>query len=315
MKSKSLYIHILTILLTIAAYAYLFYRLATFDNYAAVIDNFSNARGSEWLCIIGVLLLMPLNVGCEAWKWQVLMQDIEPMSSAEAQRQVYYGYVGAFVTPGRVGDYPARVLLLSNPSLWPTAVALGGVGTLAMYLVEVCLGVPASILLAQYETYIPWLSTLMVLLLMVLLIGALPVIFKRLARRQWRHIKLQLLINELAALAPRRFLKVVLISGLRYAIWMIQLTLALRFCGVILTPAQLLLTIPAYYLLLGIVPSLPAADIAVRGSLSLWIFGVFSPDTAGIAIAVALIWFCNTLLPMVVGTLVKKTNLQPILIN
>ena len=103
-------------------------------------------------------------------------------------------------------------------------------------------------------------------------------------------------------------MKVVIISLLRYMVWAVQLTLVLRFCGVVLTPVQLLLTIPTYYLLLGVVPSVPVADIAVRGSLSIVVFGVFSPNTAGIAVAITVIWVINTLLPMVVGTVVGTGN-------
>ena len=308
MKPKSLYMRIFNVLLTVAAYGYLVYRLVVFDGYTALADSWGMAGSGQLVCLLVAVLLVPLNVVCEAWKWQTLLRDVEPMGIREAQRQVYYGYVGAFVTPYRAGDYPARVMLLSDSSAWAAAVALGLVGSLALLVVEVCLGVPAVVLLTNYETGIDVRNVLIATAVGAALLVLVPVCLWRLAHRKWRIEQLNRMFGALAQLTGRRFTQVVLISLLRYTIWAVQLTLVLRFCGVVLTPVQLLLTIPTYYLLLGVVPSVPVADIAVRGSLSIVVFGVFSPNTAGIAIAVTVIWIINTILPMVVGTWVGTSG-------
>ena len=313
MKPKSLYMHTFNILLTVAADGYLVYRLVVFDGYAALADNWGMAGSGQLVCLLVAVLLVPLNVVCEAWKWQTLLHDVEPIGIREAQRQVYYGYVGAFVTPYRAGDYPARVMLLSDSSAWSAAVALGLVGSVALLVVEVCLGVPAVVLLAGYETGIDVHKVLIATAVVVALIVLVPVCLKRLAQCEWRNEQLRRMFGALAQLTGQRFMKVVVISLLRYVIWAVQLTLVLRFCGVVLTPVQLLLAIPTYYLLLGVVPSVPVADVAVRGSLSIVVFGVFSPNTAGIAIAITIIWVINTLLPMVVGTWVGTGNKNPVI--
>lgn len=308
MKPKSLYMRVFNILLTVAAYGYLVYRLAVFDGYAALAESWEMASSGQWVCLLAAVLLVPLNVVCEAWKWQTLLRDVEPMGIGEAQRQVYYGYVGAFVTPYKAGDYPARVMRLHDSSAWSAAVALGLVGSVALLVVEVCLGVPAVVLLAEYETGIDVRNVLIATAVVVALLILMPMCLKRLAHREWRSEQLRRMFGALAQLRWQRLMKVVIISLLRYMVWAVQLTLVLRFCGVVLTPVQLLLTIPTYYLLLGVVPSVPVADIAVRGSLSIVVFGVFSPNTAGIAIAITVIWVINTLLPMVVGTVVGTGN-------
>lgn len=315
MKFRSLYIRILMCSLTIAAYAYLVYRLVTFDDYSAVVDGFSAAGGYEWLCLLLILLLMPVNVCCEACRWQLLLRGVESVSLLDAHRQVYYGYVGAFVTPGRVGDYPARVLLLRDSSHWSAAVVMGGVGVLAMYLVEIVLGVPAWVLLSRYELGVPMRDVLVAVLVVLLMMTVVFVAVRRLPRYAWCGARLRQCCEGASRLSGRDLLQLLLLSVLRYVVWLVQLSLALRFSGVVLTPVELLMAIPAYYLLLGVVPTVPVADIAVRGSLSILVFGVFSPNTAGIAIAIVVIWIINTMLPMLVGTMVKKNNLQPILTN
>lgn len=313
MKPKSLYMRVFNILLTVAAYGYLVYRLLVFDGYAALAESWRMAGSEQWVCLLAAVLLVPLNVVCEAWKWQTLLHDVEPMGIREAQRQVYYGYVGAFVTPYRAGDYPARVLLLRNSAVWSAAVALGLVGSVALLIVEVCLGVPAVVLLANYGTGIDVRSVLIATAVVVALLVLVPVCLKRLAHREWRSEQLKRMFGALVQLTWKRLMEVLVISLLRYAIWAVQLTLVLCFCGVVLTPMQLLLTIPTYYLLLGVVPSVPVADVAVRGTLSIVVFGVFSPNTAGIAIAIVVIWVINTLLPMVVGTVVGTGSNTPVM--
>lgn len=306
MTSKRLYLHIFNILLTVAAYGYLVYRLVIFDDYASLAHSFQTASWRGYLCIAGALALMPLNIYCEAWKWRSLLRHIEPMTMAEAQRQVYYGFVGAFVTPYRTGDYPARVLLMRNRSAWPAAITLGLVGTVAMLVVEIGIGLPAVILFARQNSDIPLRDVLTALTVVLLLLVFIPQIIKRLELHHWRNNRLQQLFAELSLLTRRRFTGIVLISLVRYIVWGVQLGMVLYFCGITLTPAQLLTTIPTYYLLLGILPSLPVADIAIRGSVSILVFGAFCPNVVGIATAAVIVWIGNTVLPMIVGTLLKK---------
>ena len=103
-------------------------------------------------------------------------------------------------------------------------------------------------------------------------------------------------------------MKTIAWSMLRYAIWALQLALTLHFCGVDMTPVQYMIAIPVYYMVVAIFPSLPALNIAIRGSWSLIIFGVFSQNTAGIALAVLLIWLINTVLPMLIGSILYRNG-------
>ena len=66
-------------------------------------------------------------------------------------------------------------------------------------------------------------------------------------------------------------------------------------------------TLPLYYLLITVTPNVPAAEIAVRGAWAAVIFERFGSDvTAAAIIATLLLWFINTIFPLVVGTAVKR---------
>mgnify|MGYP003289088487 FL=1 len=98
MTQNKPYLRIFNTLLILAAYGYLAYRLIIFDDYTSFIAAFRN-NISLWFILIAILLLMPVNVVAEAGKWRLLLRKTEPMTIWGAQRQVYYGYVGAFITP------------------------------------------------------------------------------------------------------------------------------------------------------------------------------------------------------------------------
>ena len=105
---------IANIALIILAYGFLGYKIATYDNYPGLLAQFQAAGLWQWLCLAGCFLLFPVNRLCEAWKWQFLVRDIEPMNIREAQRQVYYGTLAGFVTPYKLGEYPGRALLFRH---------------------------------------------------------------------------------------------------------------------------------------------------------------------------------------------------------
>ena len=308
MKQNKPYLRIFNTLLILAAYGYLAYRLIIFDDYASFFAAFQDMDIWHCLVLVTVLLLMPVNVLCEAGKWRLLLRDVEPMTMWGAQRQVYYGYVGAFITPYHAGDYPARAMLLKDKGNFSAAVGLGLVGTVALLLVELIIGVPATWLFASYDQSLPMQSFAIAFIVVVLLMSFLPHIVRSLAKRQWQSTQMQQLVMALSKISYTRFMQTVGWSFLRYMVWAIQLALTLHFCGVDMTLVQYMIAIPFYYMVVAIFPSIPVANIAIRGTWSLIIFGVFSPNTAGIALAVALIWLINTVLPMLIGSILYRNG-------
>ena len=312
MKKKQIYFTILQWILVTAAYGYLAYRLSTFDDYASLLLHFKNAGWLQWSSLTIAVILFPLNIFCEAAKWRYLLREVEPMSLGEAQRQTYFGFVGAFLTPSRLGDYPARVMFLRDKSNWLTAVALGFVGTLALAFIQVLCGLPACIILfntvIEQQEYRISLTILCVciLILQIVMIVFYPVLSERLLSLPLKHEKFRLLLRTLAHFSHKQFFLTCMLSILRYVVYCLQLWCVLLFCGVQLDMYEAFVTITAYYLLVTITPSVPIADAAVRGSWSIVIFGAFTTNIAGVAMAAVLLWLLNSILPMIVGTFVRK---------
>lgn len=302
--AKPTLIRLLRIALALCAYAYLLYRLIAFDGYAALWAQFAGAEVWQYLCLALCVALMPLNMWLEARKWQYLMRPVEPMTMCEAQVQVYYGMAGAFVTPYRAGDYPARVLLLRNKSQWVSAIGLALVGSIALTVVIVLLGLPAVFPFFAGDSPAALWTVYAAAGVSLLLLFFAPVLLLRLAHLPWRHTQMRQAAEQLARLRYAEFARLLWLSLLRYLCFSLQMWLALRFCGVAMSVSRWLVALPLYYLLVTISPNIPAADFGIRGSWAIYVFGRFAPGSApACAMAVLLMWGVNTALPVLVGTL------------
>lgn len=310
--------------LIIGAYAFLAYTLLTFDDYPSLFAHFRSAGLFEWGCLLFALCLVPVNILCEAWKWRYLLHDLAPMDIVEAQRQVYLGVVGAFFTPERLGDYPTRVTRIEDKNVWLPAIALGFIGSMSLSTVNI-LGGTLSLLFSGITIGGVSRSTAFALAAALLLfflvcIFLLPHLSGRLL--VWydkRHSNdknidaigdkpsyIRSMLEALTHFKPRQFPTLVGMSLCRYLVYATQLVCALVFCGIELEPKMLLVIVPIHYFFVTLMPSVPAADAAVRGSVGALVFSYFTPNTAGVAIAAILLWLLNSMIPMFIGTFMRK---------
>ena len=277
--------------IALAAYAFLIHTLYTFDHYSDLLPLLRQASCRHFLALTTGLLLMPLNLLLEARKWQTLLKTIEPLTLRNAFRQVCYGMAGAFVTPYRIGDYPARVLLLKDKNHYLSAITMAAVGSVALTAVILLLGIPAFALsFTRYQAFSTWNSHtylwLISLLLCVLLFvfALVPFMGKRYGIKY----------SDCGI--------ILLQSLLRYLCFSLQLWLMLYACGVSFPLMVALVSIPLYYLFVTVTPNMPVADIGIRGAWAVFIFGQYIYDMqAHIIMATTCLWFINTLLPVLFG--------------
>lgn len=236
MKKGHIILRCLSWALTIGALVYLIYRLWYYDDYAAFAASFRAADKVAYMCLAFALVLLPVHLLIEARRWQVLLTGIATVSMCDALRQVMAGYLGAFVTPYRLGEYPARLLEA---------------------------GLDPSVTLA-WHNWRQWLNDL----------------------PKWGYFALWTLA--------------------RYVVWGLQLWAVLRFCGIGLTPLQAVCSIAVYYVLISVMPSLPAAEVPMKGGWAALVFQHVTTNTPAITSAVAIIWVINTILPVIFACFKKK---------
>ncbi len=279
MSKKTLF-YIIEWSIALSACAYLVWRLATYEDYPALGATLGAMSWPQWLAIGVCVVLMPLNMTIESWRWKTLV----PMSWHEAHKQVYYSKLAGLITPWRLGEYPARGILMETDksSVMPQVLAMGAVGSATMTAAIVLAGVIAlvfspSVTALLGDSYLYALGAVMVVL------GGAYMLLPR-ALKKYVSVNSELLLRSTGQ------------SVVRLACWCVQLALVLYALGAISGLPIPVTHLLIYYLLVTITPNVPIAEIGVRGAWAIVLFGSMNAAMAGV-----LLWAINTLLPCLVA--------------
>ena len=299
MDKKTLY-HIVEWAVALAACAFLGYKLVTFEDYPALWESLRSMAWQQYLALGLCVALMPVNMAIEAWRWRTLWNGDATLNGAngeaneltderltfkEAHRQVYYSKLAGLITPWRLGEYPARGVLITNERMnelgseriWPRVLAMGAVGSATMTFAIVLAGVPAIMangewLMANGEW---WIAVGVILLLLVVGLALAPRLL-----RQYAEVSYGLIIKSVGQ------------SLVRLICWCVQLALVLWALEAFSFQPSAISSLFIYYLLVTITPNVPIAEVGVRGAWAIVVFGSMNA-----AFASVLLWVINTLLP------------------
>ena len=294
--------------------------------YAAVLD--APAVGAAWRGLVArtlsdgparwllaaAALLVPVNWGLEARKWQALARRVEPLSYGAALRAVVLGLTLGFSTPNRVGDYAARVLLLRSRHRLD---ALGAVflGRFAQLVVTVAVGSGgAGYFLVTYHLRgfplvqagaVVGLIGVNATLLMALFFGGrmaaalagLPGPHRWPVVARWTRAA-----TILGAYSGRELAEVLAWSGARYAVFTGQFGLLLAAFGVDCSVGEGLLAVTGTFLLKSLVPSLSAlTDVGARELSAVHFFGLLGQPALPVLSASLCLWLLNIAAPSAAG--------------
>lgn len=115
--------------------------------------------------------------------------------------------------------------------------------------------------------------------------------------------KFSYFIQKLEDFGWRELLKVLVISLIRYSVFVVQYLLLLQVFNVGISVVTSLWLITVMFLALAIVPTIALAELGVRGKISIFLFGIFSTNTIGIVLTASTIWLINLVAPALAGSL------------
>ena len=317
MDKKTLY-HIIEWAVALAACVFLGYKLVTFEDYPALWESLRGMAWQHYLALGLCVALMPVNMAIEAWRWMTLWNEgvkeltnervngltnerltNERLTFKEAQRQVYYSKLAGLITPWRLGEYPARGVLmgermneLTNERIWPRVLSMGAVGSATMTAAIVIAGVVALAFSPAIRTQLG--DSYLYALAAVILLLAIAFAFAPKALKKYAEVNPQLLFRSLAQ------------SLVRLLCWCLQLALVLWALGAVTGDGLRVMGygLPIYYLLVTITPNVPIAEVGVRGAWAIVVFGSMNAALAGV-----LLWVINTLLPCLGWFFFRKKNI------
>jgi hypothetical protein len=267
---------------------------------------------SSWKLYIALSLVL-VNWGLEAYKWRVLLQPLEKISFLQSFKAILSGVAFSINTPNRIGEYAGRVLYVSEPNRWE-AVSLTIIGSLSQLIVTLLMGMGGLLFILNNKpladatgSYSMWLWALfygtglvhLILQLLYFRLGWMMNWLEKIPRTQ-RFFKHLTIIEKLPVTI---LLRVLLLSAVRYSVFVIQYILLLQLFNVEISNAQAFWLITVMYLVLATIPSIALAEIGIRGKVSILLFGMLSAHTEGILYSAAAIWLMNLILPALAGSL------------
>ena len=263
-----------------------------------------------------VFLLMFLNWGIEARKWQLLIKPLESIGLWKAFKATLSGVAFAINTPNRMGEYGGRVLYLHEGNRI-RAVSLTIVGSISQFLITLILGCGGMIFLLNNHgpsttllgsgPYLLWIKVILYLVTVAAMLGL--IFYFRLAWLVKLVDKIPVFskfvphIEILEELSNASLLRILSLSFFRYCIFIIQYILMIKLMQVNVTVWQAFWLISVIFLVLAVVPTIALAEIGIRGKVSLELFGLFSINTIGIITASVGIWFVNLVIPSLLGSI------------
>ncbi|MBR1785764.1 MAG: flippase-like domain-containing protein [Paludibacteraceae bacterium] len=299
----------------LVAYSFLAYKITDFFCHNSFEDISISFSWHKVCLFLFVLLLLPINILLEAGKWQYALLPNIKITFRESVLQTLLGFVGGWVTPNKLGDLPMRVVRLKDNNDRIEGIVRGFIGSVAVVDVSLILGLFALLGMTASEM---WVSRQFLILtsLFIFALQLLIIVFyhrlldyisrQKIADRKFRNIEIRALCHRLTEISIRQLTGLLFFSAVRYLVYCLQIYLMLCSFSICLPFQTAAVAIPIYYMLLTISPSLPAADIGIRGSWGVVVFSLYTPDIASIAVATTTLWAINNVIPMICGSIILQ---------
>lgn len=291
------------------------YRLVEFDHWDEALPRAIEAfRGSHSLMILAALVLIFLNFSAEAIKWQRLVNRIEPTGYPKALAGVLTSLAMAVTTPGRIGDFVTRGMILEPKNRFAGSghtflyILAQMVVTVALGLLGAAFYLPSHWEFLRGETQnlnIPILIAAGIGLLLITLFFILDKLTGFLQNIKWlKKIYPFLIAVEGVSVKDKTFL--LILSILKFFTYIGQYYLLLLFFGVSLEFWSGMAAISLIYMIMHFLLVPTIGDLGVRGSLSILILEPFTTDVPAIVFATFAAWIINIMLPSLIGLLMLK---------
>jgi len=264
-----------------------------------------------WLAII----LMLVNWGIEARKWQVVIRRIQPISFIQSWKAIFTGTTMAFFTPNRIGEYVGRILYIEDNKRIQ-AISLTIVCSIAQLLVTLLAGLgglvymkaviaakqPADVSLLFWINTLLWITAFgtVILTLFYFRLAWLVKWIEKIPRIE-RFVRY---IRVLDSFNATILLHILSLSVARYLVFIGQYYLLFAVFDVSLTPGQVFASIGVVFLVLAVVPTIAViTELGVRWKASIELVQFFSTNTWGVLATSLSVWVINLVIPALIGSL------------
>ncbi|SFQ34434.1 lysylphosphatidylglycerol synthase transmembrane domain-containing protein [Parafilimonas terrae] len=265
--------------------------------------------------IVSLFLLLCLNWSIEARKWQLLMRPVEKVNFITAIKAILSGLALSLFLPNGFGEYPARALYMKEGNRL-RSVALNVAGSMAQLIVTLVVGTTSLIYLKTFAwpkfeplegLSVLWLNgiiSMIILGTLILLITYFRLSWlTRLAEKIPFMLRYKYLIENVEAFHWKELTRILGLSFIRFIVFAVQYMVVLHLFEVKIDAVDAFCTTSVLFLFLAILPTIPFADVGIRGQAGTQLFGLITPDAFGVIATIAVIWFVNLIIPSAAGSL------------
>jgi len=267
----------------------------------------------SWKFILAVLLL-GANFGIEAFKWKVLVSTVQKVSFWKAMKATLSGHALVFNSINRLGESAARSLYLDEGHRLK-GMAISMAGSMSLIIVNFVMGLCGMLYMRIFiidATHhleglsMFWLTGLMSILcfgtiLLILMYYRLSWLI-RLLEKIPLVARYRFVVEHMEKLDWRFLTKILLLSLLRYVVFIVQYVLMMQVFEVGIGIIDTASLVAVMLLVLSIVPSITLAELGIRGEVSLLLFGLLSTNLLGIIATTGSIWIINLIIPAIAGS-------------
>jgi hypothetical protein len=258
-----------------------------------------------------LLILMIFQWSLEAVKWKILLQTSFSLSFRAAFWAVFRGIAVSVVTPNRMGEFLGRILHL------PKSQMIQGMGwtfisNLAQLLVTLVVG-STSLFLIQDDwkdffknSEWSWVNDMALIVSVIISCIALltywgaPALLKRFSKFSPR---LSENLQMLGATPNKVLFVVLLISVLRFSVFVFQYWIFFVAMEIPMSYIELLVTLSVLFLLLAVIPTFTILELGLRWQFALLLFASFQEYHVSILFIITWIWGINFIIPSILGAL------------
>ncbi len=270
--------------------------------------------GPQFVKFLGIILLMLVNWGIEARKWQILVYPVEKVHYWRAYRAVLSGQALALNSINRVGESAGRAIFLQEGNRI-RGIILSVVGSMSQIIVVFVIGL-LGLIYVRYDILIHikpvaglnliWLDALIISISVGTICFIL--VFFRLSWLIQLLEKIPLIarhkffVQKLEDFHWKELTRILILSFIRYVVYVLQYVVLLQVFEVHLNWLDAASMVCVMFLILAIVPTITIAELGFRGKISLQLFGLLSTNTVGIIATAGGIWIINLIIPAIAGS-------------
>ncbi|HIE15845.1 MAG TPA: hypothetical protein EYP69_02860 [Bacteroidales bacterium] len=304
-KLSRFWFWVIKICIVVISYSYIYYQLVYEKEKLIQWQTYDwNFKKTGFIFI--VFLLMILNWSLETVKWRILVHPIERLAFFRSFKGIIIGLTVSIFTPNRTGEYFGRIWILSQKRIQGIfATITGSIAQLSITLIAGIISLTfftqeqeKNIFLYYDNYYLIILISIGLAIFIFTILFSMPQVIQKITH----HKKILSFIDFIKYYSSKDIIKVLLLSAMRYFIFIIQFYILINVFDIELDFKRVFFLLALVYFAMVFIPSFTLAEIGIRGSLAIAIFSIFVLDTTGIFLAISLLWIINIALPAFVGS-------------